>query len=108
MAYEILKSIIEAEERAEQIKREAASEAEALQNEANEQKQKMFDGLKNERKEMMKEAVDEAVAECQSEILQIEADAVKACEEIRKHALEKREEALMAIIGKVVGVYGSR
>ena len=73
MAYEILKSIVEAEARAVEIN----------------------------------QAVENAVAESQEAIQKILKEAEEACSQIREQAAQRKEEAVLAVIGKVVGEYGS-
>ena len=79
MAYEILKSIVEAEARAVEIKKQAVAQAE----------ERKADALK------------------QQEILKILKEAEEACSQIREQAAQRKEEAVLAVIGKVVGEYGS-
>lgn len=55
----------------------------------------------------MESAVEEAVEDSVTTIQGIRREAEEACQEIRKQAAGKREEAIQAIIGKVVGTYGS-
>ena len=55
----------------------------------------------------MQEAVKNAVEESKEAIQKILKDAEETCSKIREQAAEKKEEAVQAVIGKVVGTYGS-
>ena len=48
-----------------------------------------------------------AVEDSEMTIQGIRREAEEACQEIRKQAAGKKEEAIQAVIGKVVGTYGS-
>ena len=52
-------------------------------------------------------AVEAAVEESREAILKITEEAEKTCSAIREQAALKKEEAVKAVIGKVVGEYGS-
>ena len=55
----------------------------------------------------MHQAVENAVAESQEAIKKILKEAEEACSQIREQAAQRKEEAVLAVIGKVVGEYGS-
>ena len=55
----------------------------------------------------MHQAVENAVAESQEAIQKILKEAEEACSQIREQAAQRKEEAVLAVIGKVVGEYGS-
>lgn len=107
MAYEILKSIVEAEARAGEIKRQAAEQAEELKASALKQQESMLEQAKLQGKKEMQDAAEKAVADSQTAIQEILKEADATCEAIREQASRKKEEAVAAVIGKVVGTYGS-
>lgn len=51
----------------------------------------------------MHQAVENAVAESQEAIQKILKEAEEACSQIREQAAQRKEEAVLAVIGKVVG-----
>ena len=55
----------------------------------------------------MHQAVENAVAESQEAIQKILKEAEETCSQIREQAAQRKEEAVLAVIGKVVGEYGS-
>ena len=55
----------------------------------------------------MEDSVERAVEDSVAIIQGIRRQADEACQEIRKQAAGKKEEAIQAVIGKVVGTYGS-
>lgn len=107
MAYEILKSIVDAEIRAGEIKQQAALEAEERKANALKQREALFEQAKLQGKQEMQEAVEKAVADSQQAIQEILKEADAACFAIKEQAAQKKEEAVAAVIGKVVGTYGS-
>ena len=107
MAYEILKSIVEAEARAVEIKKQAVAQTEEMKVEALKQQEALLDEAKLRGKKEMQEAVENAVAESQEAIRKILEEADATCSRIREQASQKKEEAVQAVIGKVVGTYGS-
>lgn len=107
VAYEILKSIVEAEARAVEIKKRAVTDAEARRADALKQQEALLEGAKQQGAEEMQRAVEKAVAESRETIRGILQEADEACSKIRERALLKKEDAVLAVIGKVVGEYGS-
>ena len=95
MAYEILKSIVEAEARAVEIKKQAVVQAEQMKADALKQQESLLEEAKLQGKKELQEAVEAAV------------EAEDTCSGIREQAALKKEEAVKAVIGKVVGDYGS-
>ena len=106
MAYEILKSIVDAEAQAVEKKRQAAEQAEQLKVKTQAEVAAL---LEKTRKDglMVDETVKNAVEDSEMTIQGIRREAEEACQEIRKQAAGKKEEAIQAVIGKVVGTYGS-
>lgn len=107
MAYDILKSIVEAEARAVEIKKQAVAQAEEMKANALKQQETLLEEARLQGKQEMQKAVENAVAESGEAIRKILKEADAACSQIREQAAEKKEEAVQAVIGKVVGTYGS-
>lgn len=107
MAYEILKSIVEAEARAGEIKQQAAEQAEELKANALKQQESMLEQAKLQGKKELQDAVEQAVADSQEAVREILKEVDASCAAIREQASRKKEEAVAAVIGKVVGTYGS-
>lgn len=107
MAYEILKSIVEAEARAVEIKKQAVAQAEEMKANALKQQETLLEEARLQGKKEMQEAVKDAVEESQAAIQKILKDADETCSKIREQAAAKKEEAVQTVIGKVVGTYGS-
>ena len=107
MAYEILKSIVEAEARAVEIKKQAVVQAEKMKAEALKQQESLLEEAKLQGKKELQEALEAAVVESREAIQEIMKEADKTCAAIREQASLKKEEAVKAVIGKVVGDYGS-
>lgn len=107
MAYEILKSIVEAEARAVEIKKQAVVQAEQMKAEAMKQQESLFEETKLQGKKELQDAVETAVEESREAILKITKEAEDTCSKIREQAALKKEEAVKVVIGKVVGEYGS-
>ena len=107
MAYEILKTIVEAEEKGSQIKIEAQQQANTMKKEAQERKDELLDSSQAQGKKTLDEARDEAKKESLSVIKEIETSTQETCLNIRKQAQTKQEEAIEAVIRRVVGNYGS-
>ncbi|WP_304508296.1 hypothetical protein [Anaerotignum sp.] len=108
MAYEILKSIVEAEERAGQIIKQATEDAEALKKDAQKQREVLLQQVQQQGKELMQLVAKQADEESRVEIQNIQKDTENACLKIREQAAQKKEDAVQAVIGRVVGAYGSR
>lgn len=107
MAYEILKSIVEAEARAAEIKRQAAVQAEEEKANALKRQETLLEEAKLQGRQEMQTTVEKAVEESQAAVQQILQEAEQACLAIREQAAQRKEEAVKAVIGKVVGTYGS-
>lgn len=107
MAYEILKSIVEAEARAVEIKKQAVVQAEQMKAEALKQQESLLEEVKLQGKKEQQEVVAAAIEESHEAIRKITKEAEETCSGIREQAALKKEEAVKAVIGKVVGDYGS-
>lgn len=107
MAYEILKSIVDAEEQALKMKQQAVADAQTLKTQANAQSTILLDNIRKEGLQSIENAAEQAVEDSVMAIQGIRRDAEESCSKIRSQAAGKKEEAIQAIIGKVVGTYGS-
>ncbi len=107
MAYEILKTIVEAEAEALEKKRKAAEAGEQLKAQAQMDAADLLEQTRKKGLQMVDDAVVHAVEDSVATIQGIRREANDACEEIRKMAAKKKEDAIQAVIGKVVGTYGS-
>lgn len=107
MAYEILKSIVETEAQAAEIKRQAAEAAEQQKADALKQRDALLEQTKRRGQEEMRQAVQASEADGRQAVQQILQEAEKACAAIRAQASQKKEDAVEAVIRKVVGEYGS-
>jgi len=108
MAHEILRSIVEAEERAGQIVTQATEDAEALKKDAQKQREVLLQQVQQQGKELMQLVAKQAEDESRVEIQNIQKNTEIVCLQIKEQAAQKKEEAVQAVIGRVVGVYGSR
>lgn len=107
MAYEILKTIVEAEAAALEKKRKAAEAGEQTKAQAQIDANNLLEQTRKEGLQMMEDAVAHAVEDSVATIQGIRREADEACQQIRKMAAGKKEDAIQAVIGKVVGTYGS-
>ena len=74
MAYEILKSIVEAEARAVEIKKQAVADAEKMKADALKQQESLLEETKMQGKQELQEALEAAVEESREAILKINAE----------------------------------
>ena len=107
MAYEILKNIVEAEERAIRMKKDAAAEAEKIKADAIKQRELLFEEAKRQGEKERQEAVAAASAQSREIIQKIAQEAEAACDSLKAQAALKKEDAVEAVMRKVVGEYGS-
>ena len=107
MAYEILKSIVEAEGACCGNQKQVVAQAEERKADALKQQEILLEEAKLQGAKEMHQAVENAVAESQEAIQKILKEAEEACSQIREQAAQRKEEAVLAVIGKVVGEYGS-
>lgn len=107
MAYEILKSIVETEARAAQMKQQAAEDAQQKKADALKQRDILLERVKRQGQEELQKAVQASEADGKQAVQQILQEAEAACAAIREQASQKKEDAVKAVIRKVVGEYGS-
>ena len=97
MAFEIIKSIVEAEQTADSIKVKAVTDAESIRADAVNKCESIFADVKKQAKLMEETLIEKAVTD--SRIL---ANAKSECLKIEKTAEERKSKAIEAVIGKVV------
>lgn len=107
MALEIIKSIIEAENKAYEIHQNALKEADTIRLNADAKASEILSMVKKNAKAEEKTLVEKAVSETQLQVKEILDTAKEKCEEIKNSSELKMEEALKAVIGKVVGEDGN-
>ena len=108
MALEVMKSIVEAERQAQDSTTKAQEQAQALLADAKAQSAAMLSGVKKNAKAEEEARVSAAVSGSRQQVEQISKNADQVCESIRQKAAGKKNEAVNAIIGKVVGQYVDR
>ena len=87
--------------------KQAVAQAEERKADALKQQEILLEEAKLQGAKEMHQAVENAVAESQEAIQKILKEAEEACSQIREQAAQRKEEAVLAVIGKVVGEYGS-
>ncbi len=107
MALEIIKSIIEAENKAEEIHQNALKEADTIRLNADAEALEILSKIKKNAKAEEKTLVEKAVSETQLQVKEILDAAKEKCDEIKNSSELKMEHALKAVIGKVVGEDGN-
>ena len=108
MALEIIKNIVDAERGAEELKTAALQQAEQIRAEAVSKKEEIEIETKKAAKLRQQELIQEAIEASQEEVSKILKDAQSACNDVQKAADAKRDAAVKAVIGKVVGNNGYR
>lgn len=107
MAFEIMKSIVEAEEKAESMKAKAIANAEVIRSQARAKSDEMAVNTKKQSKLDEEQLIQTAVADSQTKVLEILTTAHEKCKLIKKTANERKSKAIEAVVGKVVGKYGN-
>ena len=107
MAYEILKTIVEAEAKALEDKKNAAQELEQRKQQAQAELNTLWEQTQKDGLRLAQETAQRAVDDSVATIQGIRREAQEACLAIRKQAENKKEEAIQAVMRKVVGTYGS-
>lgn len=107
MALEIIKNIVEAEQKSEMIRIDALTQAEKISVEADKKCKEVYINAQKQIKIETKKLLEEAVELAQLEVNNILAGAQNSCETIEYNALKKMEQAVDVVIGKVVSVSGN-
>ncbi len=103
MAFEIIKSIVEAEKQAESIKIKATADAEEIKANALAKSSEIAADAKLKAKKEGENMIAQAITDSQPQKEEILEDVAKKCEAIKKTAEQRMEKAAEAVIGKVVG-----
>lgn len=103
VAFEIMKEILQAEQRAEDILKQASVEKETMKAEAIEKSKNIIADAQKMAKQASEQKIAKAIAESQPKKDKILAEATKCCEEIKETATTRLEQAADAVIRKVVG-----
>ena len=98
-----MKEILEAEQRAEEILKQASVENETMKAQATQKSNIILSEAKKEAKKASEQKIAKAIAESQSTKDEILAQAAEYCQQIQNTAQERLEKAAQAVIGKVVG-----
>lgn len=106
MAFDVIKDIVEAEKEVDNIKSRANAEAEAIRAEAKVKAAEMIAEAKKQSKLNQTQMIKSAVENSQTDVEKIIAEAARKCEDVKKSAEERRDKAVQAVIGKVVGING--
>ncbi|MFI3173789.1 MAG: hypothetical protein R3Y53_01140 [Bacillota bacterium] len=107
MAYEILKTIVDAEQQALKMKKDARDKAEKEKKAALEKDAIMLESMERRTAEEIEKARLDAKREVAIVVDKIKATTKETCDLIERKAQEKKEEAIEAVIRRVVGNYGS-
>nr|WP_315020647.1 hypothetical protein [uncultured Aminipila sp.] len=107
MSLEQIKIIKDTEESADKIRRESVEESKHLLQRANQKAGEIIQAAKNKGELSYKEVISEAETEAQLTYNQIISDAEKQCETILSTAVEKLDEAVSVIVGRIVKTSGN-
>lgn len=102
MEFESIKKIVEAEQEAEQIKKQAMQEAEKLLQQAENSKEKSSTYFKSQLYSKQKELKKEQAEEITGKISKIKADATEKVQRIKETSQGKISEAVERIFSKVI------
>lgn len=108
MALDIIKDIVDAEARADEMIRNAEAEAQSLKAEAEKKGTAILQEERLTAKKQLSAAGEEAIKQSGQALDSIAAQAQEDCKKIAEAASKKTEEAIAAVIGKVVGINGDR
>lgn len=107
MALDIIKDIVEAEAKAEEMIKNAEAEAASLKAEAEKRSAAILAEARQKSKAELNAAADVAVGESRNAVAEIARQAELDCRKVKEAASLKKEEAIKAVIGKVVGTNGN-
>lgn len=108
MAFEIIKGIVEAERQAEEMKAKAIVDAGAIHAATLKKCDEITAEVSQKAKRTEKTMIAEAIESCQSRKDEILDEAKTRGQEIREIAAKQKERAVLAVMGKVVGMDGDR
>ena len=107
MALDIIKDIVEAEARADDMIKNAEADAASLKSEAEKKGEAIIADALQRSKTSLNEAAAAAVEESKAKTEEIAKQAELDCRKIKESAALKKEQAVNAVIGKVVGTNGN-
>ncbi|MBO8435071.1 MAG: hypothetical protein IAC55_07110 [Tyzzerella sp.] len=107
MAFEIIKSIIDAESQGDSIQKSAIEEANLIKSQADSLALNMPQKTKAEAKAYEDELVKKAISDAEPKKKEILEDALKKCTELKASAESKIDLAVESVIRKVVGEDGN-
>ena len=105
MALDIIKNIVEAEAKADEMIKNAEAEAASLK--AEKKGETILAEARLKLKAELNSAADTAVKESENAVAEIARQAEIDCGKVREAASLKKEEAVQAVIRKVVGTDGN-
>lgn len=107
MAFEIIKSIVEAEQKAEGIKAQALVDAETMKTDAAARSNQIAADAKKQAKQEQEDMIAQAYADSKPQREKILEKSSQKCAEIKEAAAKRMDDATTAIIRKVVGIDGN-
>lgn len=106
MAFEVIKNIVEAEEKVETIKAQALADAAAIKKEAKAKAEQLLEDSKKLAQENRVKAIEQAVNDSRPQAEEILAKSKEMCNAVREAAAKNKEDAVKSVLGKVVGING--
>lgn len=103
MALEIVKTILDAENRADEIVENAKKQAEEIRQNAQKESNSLAVGFKKKCAENKEAKINAAIERSVPDVKEIISKSEKEAIEIKERAAEKIDKAISAVIGKVVG-----
>lgn len=107
MSIEVLKYIKKAEEEAEEIIKKAAADARQIVLQAENQSRQLLEenesDIENKRKKLISEAEESANAEIKARMEEI----ARQCADIKARAMERIDDAVNIIVGRIVNLNGN-
>lgn len=107
MALDIIKDIVEAEAKADDMIRNAEADAASLKSEAEKKGEAIIAEALQKSKAALNAVASAAIEESKDKANEIAGQAELDCRKVKESADAKKEEAINAVIGKVVGTNGN-
>ena len=107
MALDIIKDIVEAEARADEMIKNAEAQAASLKSEDKKKGEAIIAEAMQKSKADLNEISKTAIEESKAETDKIAKQAETDCGKVRQEASAKMDRAVEAVIGKVVGINGN-
>lgn len=106
MALDIIKDIVDAEARADEMIKNAETEASSLKAEAEKKGAAILADTKLKAKNELNAAAEAAIKESSQDVANIASQATLDCKKLTESASGKMEEAIATVMRKVVGING--